>query len=953
MLSCDRDAARDDESEPAQGVSQAATIAANFVEKVLATELNSPTAMALAPDGRIFVCLQGGALRVIKNDALLSTPFLTVSTDSSGERGLLGVAFDPNFASNQFVYVYYTATSPTVHNRVARYRASGDVAVAGSATTILDLENLSSATNHNGGAIHFGPDGKLYIATGENANSANAQSMSSRLGKILRINADGSIPSDNPFYNTATGVYRAIWAYGLRNPFTFAFQPGSGRMFVNDVGQDMYEEINDGIAGSNYGWPLSEGPTTDSRFRAPLFSYTQGSGPTNGCSIAGGAFYNPANVQFPSSYVGKYFFADYCTSWIRVFDPATRTATGFATNLGQPVDLAVGADGALYYLARSYASVGRISYNGGGQAPSITAQPQSRTVGAGQAVTFNVGATGTQPLSYRWQRGTTNIAGATGASYTFNAAASDNGATFRAIVSNSIGSATSSSATLTVSSNRAPSAAISAPAAGSSYAAGDTISFVGTATDPEDGSLAASQFSWEVVFHHDAHVHPFIAATPGVKTGSFVVPRTGHTETNVFYRINLTVRDSAGLTTSVSRDIVPRLASLNLQTSPAGLQVTLDGTPITTPSTITSVVGVTRALGVLTPQSSGGRNYQFTSWSDGGSATHNVNTPASNTTFTATFSETAATGGGLKGEYYDNVDLTALKLTRTDATVNFDWASGSPAASIGIDTFSVRWSGTVTPQYSQAFTFYTSSDDGVRLWLNNVLLIDNWTDHGLTEDRATSTVLNAGQAYPIRLEFYESGGAAVSKLSWSSASQTKQIIPASRLAPAVVSPPPPPPPSAGADLTRVGTIIAKVTAPEGGGNHDIAIIRDGIKPAVGSDASWTQYDTFRTSVASSDDWIGYQFAQTFSFGRVVFQEGIQFGDGGWFDTLTVQVRQAGSWVTVSNLVSSPAYPRNNGASFETFNLTFTPISGDAIRIYGAPGGSADFISVAELEVFAP
>src|SRR5215510_12932920 len=130
-----------------------ATVPTGFTDTLVANGLNNPTAMALAPDGRIFVCEQGGRLRVIKNGVLLSTPFLTVTVDSQGERGLLGVAFDTNFVSNQLVYVYYTATTPTVHNRVSRFTASGDVAVSGSEVVLLDLENLSSATNHNGGAI--------------------------------------------------------------------------------------------------------------------------------------------------------------------------------------------------------------------------------------------------------------------------------------------------------------------------------------------------------------------------------------------------------------------------------------------------------------------------------------------------------------------------------------------------------------------------------------------------------------------------------------------------------------------------------------------------------------------------------------------------------------------------------------------------------------------------------
>ena len=319
--------------------------------------------MEIAPDGRIFVCQQGGALRVIKNGVLLPTPFMTLTVDPAGERGLLGIAFDPNFASNNFLYVYYTVPFEPRHNRVSRFTANGDVVLPGSEAILLELDPLTLASNHNGGAIHFGPDGKLYIATGENATTSNSQTLTNMLGKILRINSDGSIPADNPFFNQATGNNRSIWAAGLRNPFTFAFQPGTGRMFINDVGQSLWEEINDGIAGSNYGWPATEGPTNNPNFRSPLFAYGHGFSATTGCAIAGGTFYNPPVVQFPASFVGKYFFADLCSGWIRVFDPATGTASPFATSISQPVDLKVGADGSLHYLSIGSGAVFRVQFS--------------------------------------------------------------------------------------------------------------------------------------------------------------------------------------------------------------------------------------------------------------------------------------------------------------------------------------------------------------------------------------------------------------------------------------------------------------------------------------------------------------------------------------------------------------------------------------------------------------
>jgi glucose/arabinose dehydrogenase len=339
---------------------RAATLPAGFTETAV-SGLSDPTAMEIAPDGRIFVCQKGGSLRVIKNGVLLTAPVVTLSVDQSGERGLLGIAFDPNFAANNFLYLYYTVSTSPRHNRVSRFTAIGDVVVPGSEAVILELDNLSTATNHNGGAIHFGPDGKLYIAVGENASPPNSQTLSNMLGKVLRINTNGTIPGDNPFFNTATGNNRSIWALGLRNPFTFAFQPGTGRVFINDVGQNTWEEINDGIAGSNYGWNTCEGfcNPPNVNFRDPLFAY-----PNNAstCAIAGGTFYNPGTVQFPPNFVGKYFFADLCGNFIRVFDPSTGTASDFATNISAPVDLKVGADGSLYYLSRGSGAVFRVQF---------------------------------------------------------------------------------------------------------------------------------------------------------------------------------------------------------------------------------------------------------------------------------------------------------------------------------------------------------------------------------------------------------------------------------------------------------------------------------------------------------------------------------------------------------------------------------------------------------------
>lgn len=389
-----------------RGVASAAVLPGGFAEDTVATGLSAPTALAFAPDGRLFVAQQGGALRVVQNDATLSQPFLTVTVHSAGERGLLGVAVDPGFVANRFVYVYYTATTPTIHNRVSRFTANGNVAAAGSEVVLMELETLSSATNHNGGALHIHPDGRLFVAVGDNANGANAQTLGNRLGKLLRIARDGSIPTDNPFYQTATGVNRAIFALGLRNPYTFAIQPGTERIFVNDVGQNTWEEINDGIAGANYGWPTTEGPTTDPRFLSPFHAYGHGGG---ACAVSGGAFYDATRGTYPSGYANDYFFADFCGGWIQRIDASGGNAASFATGVPQPVDLTTGPDGNLYVLARGAGTVTRVRHCNGSPPAISGISPTSGSPGtmvlasgggfaAGARIEFGVLPASAQPL---------------------------------------------------------------------------------------------------------------------------------------------------------------------------------------------------------------------------------------------------------------------------------------------------------------------------------------------------------------------------------------------------------------------------------------------------------------------------------------------------------------------------------------------------------------------------
>ena len=614
------------------------TYPAGFQQVLVANGISNPTVMAFAPDGRLFVAQQNGALRIIENGVLLATPAITLSVNSSGERGLLGIAFDPDFNNNHFIYLYYTLSS-AANNRISRFTVNGNTIAPASESVVLNLDPLSTATNHNGGTIQFGPDGTLYVGVGENANTLNSQNLDTYHGKILRINSDGSVPSGNPFTG-GTAQRQRVWEYGMRNPYTLSIQPGTGRIFVNDVGQNTWEEINDcTIGGLNYGWPTAEGNSSNPAFTNPIYAYAHGGGIGFGCAITGGTFFNPASTNYPSEYTGRYFFLDFCNNWIDMLtlSGSTGTRSNFASSIaGSPVGMATGPDGNIYFLSRANSGVYKIIYTVT-TAPVITNQPQSITVSEGNSASFSVTASGSQPLSYQWRKNTVNISGATNSTYTIPAVTTGDAGNYSVVVSNSAGSVTSNNAVLTVTpANQLPTATINTPSAGATYAGGDVISFSGSGTDPENGTLPPSAFEWYVMFHHDAHTHPGPDAPDGVTSGSFSIPNSGETAANVFYRLYLVVTDAQGGRDTSFTDILPRTSTITLNTNPQGLQVTLDGQPFSAPLMVTSVEGILRTIGAPSPQGI----YTFNNWSHGGNQTQTFATPVDDITYTANFTQT-------------------------------------------------------------------------------------------------------------------------------------------------------------------------------------------------------------------------------------------------------------------------------------------------------------------------
>jgi len=544
------------------GGASAITPPSGFIDTTVTDGLSAPTSMVWdASSARLFITEQGGDLLIVKDGALLSTPALHLTVDSSGERGLLGVELDPNFSSNHFLYLYYTVPGSPAHNRLSRFTVSGDTISAATEQVLLNLNSLSSATNHNGGGIHFGGDGKLYVGVGENANGANSQTLTTLLGKLLRINSDGSIPSDNPFFGTASGQNRLIYAMGLRNPFTFAFQPGTGRLFIDDVGQSTWEEIDDGIAGANYGWPTAEGVANppNPAFTDPIFTYNHAAGTPagnpGGCAITGGTFYNPPVAYFPSSYVGTYFFSDLCGGWIRNLDPAHGNAvSSFASGADSPIDLDTGPDGSLYYLEDG-SRVGRISYQ---STPTMTGFSPSSGA-AGQKVTIDgTYLAGTTSVTFNGTPATFAVVWDTKLVVTVPA-----GATSGTIEVTTDGGTADSSSGFNVTS--------SPPAAPSISGFNPTSGPVGTSV-----TISGSSFTGATaVKFHGTNASSFTVDNDGQITAHVAAGTTSGT---------ISVTAPGGTTTSAGSFTVvppPVISSFSPTSGPPGTSVTINGSGLT------------------------------------------------------------------------------------------------------------------------------------------------------------------------------------------------------------------------------------------------------------------------------------------------------------------------------------------------------------------------------------
>ncbi len=782
---------------------QSPTLPTGFAQSLMADSLN-PTAMAFDHHGNLFLAQKDGRILWLGEDGELAPdPVLTIQVDDFNERGLAGIALHPDWDNQPWLYAYYTVRDSNF-NRLSRFLVNGNLAVPGSEEVLFEFDKLNSGI-HNGGSMQFGSDGKLYIGAGDGGKSSNAQSLAVTLGKVIRLNPDGSIPSDNPFYLELNGKNRAIYAYGLRNPFSMAIDPGAGRIFVSEVGQGAYEEVNEILPHRNYGWNQVEGPIGAQNppldYQDPFFAYPH----AQGCAIVGAAIYAPDEAAFPANYHGKYFFADYCRGVVKLLDLSTGMANDtFATGLKQPVAFAVNPhDGSLWYLMRSGIGGGSITdntsssngtlwkvfYTGSG-APFVSVPPQDVLLPVGESARFEVQVLGSAPMLFRWQKDGLDLPGSDSTALHFlNVSLADNGAKFRCIASNAEGADTSATATLNVTANQRPQPEIIAPALAQQYKAGDTIHFQGMAIDPEEGPLDTSRLTWRVDFHHDSHTHPALTPINGVSEGSFTIPFAGETSTNTWYRIQLSARDQEGLEKSVWRDVFPAISSITVE-GPTGMPVNVDGVVRPMPYTFSSLQRQQRIVQAFDKVILQDTIYLFEKWAESADSSLLLAFSAPDTpglTLHAQYSAfVLGNGTGLHGEYFIDPefdldeDPVALRL---DTVINFNWGDNSPFPNlIPNNGFTVRWSGFVQPYFSEDYTFHVKSDDGCRLWIGDSLLIDKWVAQSSTEHSGAIRV-EGGAKIPIRLEYLEIGGGADISLQWSSPRTQKALVPKRQLYP--------------------------------------------------------------------------------------------------------------------------------------------------------------------------
>lgn len=621
-----------------------------FVRSIVTAALGPATCMSATPDGRLFLGEHTGAIRVVDAaGTLLGPPLITLSLAQSQQaQGLLGMTLDPGFATNGFLYVYYTSQGAEPANRVSRFTVVGNT--ASPASEFVVWQNASPAgEDHLGGSLRVGNDGFLYIATGDNFVSDTSRDLTLEHGKLLRVALDGQVPVDNPFL-AIPGAVPTLWARGLRNPFRMALDDADGSLFISDVGgnkKTAEEEVNRSLVAADFGWPNQEGRrcfvSDCEHFAAAEFAYAHNESPyfapgQPGAGTQGAAILGPVydGTLFPPEYIGDLFLADYANLWIRRLERDAQgqivAASPFleAPEAGPVVDLDIGADGALYYLtfADPASTVGfgsvlyRVSYVAGLDQPPVALASADVFGGvAPLAVQFDsLGSFDPDGgvLTWSWDFGDGNSSTLDAPLHTYTQAGH-----YVASLTVSDGANSTLSAALIIDVGNPPVVTITNPLPGTTYSAGDIFSLTGSAVDPEDGTLGAGALVWSVRLIHAAHTHPSTIG-PG---DTFRIPNKGHTPENTHFEFTLTATDSDGLPTSSTVAVFPIEVPVLFDSYPQGVPIFVDGQAEETPRAYTSLPRFRHKVEAQEFFTLGARTLRFSHWTDWKKQTHSFKVP--------------------------------------------------------------------------------------------------------------------------------------------------------------------------------------------------------------------------------------------------------------------------------------------------------------------------------------